>query len=377
MRTFLPLLLLHILVGSVIVPAPLHAQTVRPRTGYVPMMWRDTLCHIPTSPGSLRHRIETKITPCVDTFHPHYTYGDMMEDLAMLRFYYPDCISYTTGPLTLCGHALPVLYLGDSTARYKCMVQAAMHGREYMSSRVVMAMVEQYATDYYNGATFQGHVVRDLLRRVCFVILPMVNPDGVAISQMETGASLPVSVASWVQRMDSTGAHHSQIKSNARGVDINRNFYNGFNNPKTRFRSLRPDYNYYSGTSPCSEVESRFMLDVSRRHDYSLFLNYHTAGNVIFHGCQNAPLAVNMAALRYARIVQCHTAYPAYGASTAPPGGTWADEVETRYRRPSVTIELGTCSPVPIDEFPTLMHLNRWVWADIAIHILKEETEGK
>lgn len=377
MRHSFLFVLLHILIGSFFSPAPSHAQ-VGPsmagnaRVDYTPVFWRDTLYHIPASTDCLRRSIETIIVPCVDTFHSRYTYRDVMEDLRMLRRYYPDCISYTTGPSTICGNALPIVYLGDSTARHKCMVQAAMHGREYMSSRVVMAMIEQYAADYYNCATYQGNVIRDLLRHVCFVILPMVNPDGVGISQLERNTPLPPSVASWIQQMDSTGAHHSQIKSNARGVDINRNFHNGFNNPKTRLRSLRPNYDYYSGTAPCSEVESQFMLDVSRRHDYFLFLNYHTAGNVIFYGCQNAPLSVNMDALHYTRLVQRHTDYPAYGPNTAPAGGTWADEVEVRYGRPSVTIELGSCNPVPIEEFPALLRRNRWIWADIAIRILKE-----
>ena len=303
----------------------------------------------------------------VDRTKQTYSYQEMLEDLQLMQNVWSQCIRYEMRSKTYQGRDIPVVYLGNPKAKYYVMVQASMHAREYMASLLVMTMLEHYVRNYETGY-FKGKKLKWLLDKVCFVIIPMVNPDGVEIAQRGADGAVTDDVKEWVTANTQAGINYEQIKSNARGVDINHNFSNGFGLYKNRKQSK--SYLNYPGENPLSEVESTLMLDVAQEHDYTCFLNYHTSGNLVFYGCKNAPEQVNGQALKIAKIIKRHTSFPLCGPDAIPECGTWADEVEVRFLRPSTTIELGTQNPVPIAEFIELYDKNLWVWADIAYTII-------
>lgn len=299
-----------------------------------------------------------------------YSYQEMLEDLQVMQEVWPECIKFEMRSETYQGRGIPVVYLGNPEAKHHVMVQAAMHAREYMSAQLVMAMLEHYVRNYETGS-FDGQKLKQLLNEVCFVIIPMTNPDGVEIAQRGEAGAVTADVKEWVRANTRAGIKFDQIKSNARGVDINRNFSNGFG--KDRKRKPSKNYSHYPGKEPLTEVESNLLMTVAQEHDYDCFLNYHTCGNLVYHGCKNAPKQVNDQALRMSNIIKRHTSYPLYGPDTSPECGSWADEVEVRFQRPSATIELGTRNPVPLSEFKGLYNKNLWVWADLAIAIIDGE----
>lgn len=303
----------------------------------------------------------------VDTKHQLYSYLQMLEDLNLLQSKYPSCFRYELRDSTCQGRKIPIVYLGDSTATKHIMIQASMHAREYMGTQLVMSMLEFYASQYETG-TYKQTAFRDMFKNVCLVVMPMVNPDGVEIAQKGEEGALTDDVKQWVRKSTEAGISHNQIKSNARGVDLNRNFRNGFGKGKLAKKSK--NYSHYAGAFPYSEPETKLMLDVSRQFDYYCFLNYHTSGNIIYYGCQNASKMINNKALQIAQMIKRHTKYPYYGPNTAPPLGSWADEVEILYKRPSVTIEIGSKNPVPINEFDQIYEKNLWVWADLMYSIV-------
>lgn len=304
----------------------------------------------------------------VNTSHQHYSYDEMLEDLALLRNKYVDYITYELRDSSTQGRALPVIYFGNQKALHHVMIQATIHAREYMASQLVMALLEFYAGLCNNGENYQGSSVRNLFNNVCLVIMPMVNPDGVEIAQQGYSGNLTEDVKQWVKNMTGIGIPHHQIKANARGVDLNRNFSNGFG--KGNIVNQQKHYYYYPGPEPYSEPESRLMLKISKEFDYDCFLNYHTSGNIVYYGCMNARNSVNVAASRLAQLIKRHTGYPCYGPKSASISGTWADEVEILYQRPSATIELGTTNPVPISQFNQIYAKNQWIWAELALALI-------
>lgn len=305
----------------------------------------------------------------IDTSQQMYSYSQMLEDLELLQENYPSCIRYELTGSTYQGRKIPVVYFGDSTAAKHIMIQASMHAREYMSTQLVMKMLEFYASRYDAGY-YKQHSFRDLFEKVNLVIIPMVNPDGVEIAQKGEEGALTDDVKQWIRENTEAGTHYDQIKANARGVDINRNFRNGFGKGKNA--QNKKNYTFYCGEYPFSEPETQLMLDVSKKYDYHCFLNYHTSGNVIFHGCMNALQSVNAKAQKIATLIKQRTGYPCFGPKTAPPSGTWADDVEVLYQRPSVTIEIGSKNPVPISEFNSIYNKNLWIWADIIYSIINQ-----
>ena len=298
----------------------------------------------------------------------------MLEDLEEMHKRWPDCLSFELRDKTYQGRSIPVVYFGNVKAERFVMVQASIHAREYMSSLIVMSMLEHYLMNYKNGS-FRGHKFGDLFEKVCFVIVPMVNPDGVEIAQRGEQGAVTDDVKQWVRANSKAGIKHDQIKSNARGVDLNRNFYNGFG--KDRSRKPNKGYSHYPGSSPLSELESKLLLKVAGEHNYDCFLNYHTSGNLIYYGCGNAPQSVNARALKIANMIKRHTGFIPRGSGHSAACGSWADEVEVRFKTPSVTIELGTRNPVPISEFDELYKKNLLVWADIAIGIMENKLSKK
>lgn len=298
--------------------------------------------------------------PIVSTDHQKYSYNEMIQDLEQLQETYPECISFELKDTTYQGRQIPLVYFGNKEASKKIMMTASIHAREYMTSLLVMAMMEYYAK-YYNTESFEGVKYSALFSDVCLIILPMVNPDGVEISQKGVGGAVTQDVKDWLLSEIKKGNKPEMIKANARGVDINRNFAYGFGlgTPRAYARSL----DYYCGPYAYSEVESRMMRTVSDMYPYEFFLNYHTRGNMIYHGSDPSLIEENAQSKKIAKIVQRVTGYRTIEEYLAH--GTWADELELCHRRGSVTIEVGTRNPVPISEFSTIFNKNKLVWATL------------
>ncbi len=299
-----------------------------------------------------------------------YSYDEMLEDLEILQQKYPQCVKYELKAETYQGRQIPLVTFGNANAKRHVMVMSAIHAREYMSAQLVMSMLEHYASNYDNGK-YKETTLKNIFDNVCFIIVPMANPDGVEIAQKGEKGALTADVKQWVRQNTKEGTKYDQIKSNARGVDLNRNFRNGFGKDR-RYKPTK-NYSHHPGPEPYSEIESVFLLEVSQMHDYALFLNYHTSGNLVYYGCKNAQQSVNNAALKLSNIIKRHTGFPLYGPDTSPACGSWADEVEVLYKRPSATIELGSKNPVPISEFNGLYKKNLWIWADIALAVMNSQ----
>ena len=99
-----------------------------------------------------------------------YTYDIMMTDIGALAAKYQDIIEVETLGTSAAGKAIPVLLLGSKTAEKHVFIQASIHGREHMTSLLVMALSEAW-------------LEKGTSEDVCFHVAPMVNPDGVSISQ--------------------------------------------------------------------------------------------------------------------------------------------------------------------------------------------------
>lgn len=63
-------------------------------------------------------------------------------------------------------------------------------------------------------------------------------------------------------------------RTNSNGVDINRNF-------PTKNWELSPKDNYFGGSEPASEIETRFAMDVLEEYNPSLILTLHTPYKIV------------------------------------------------------------------------------------------------
>ena len=141
-----------------------------------------------------------------------YSYDEMLEDLEMLQQKYPQCVKYELKAETYQGRQIPLVTFGNANAKRYVMVMSAIHAREYMSAQLVMSMLEHYASNYENGK-YKETSLKSIFDNVCFIIVPMANPDGVEIAQKGEKGALTADVKRWVQQNTKEGTKYDQIKS--------------------------------------------------------------------------------------------------------------------------------------------------------------------
>lgn len=169
----------------------------------------------------------------------------------------------------------------DDGGRHKkprtILVQSSMHAREWKNTQLLMMMAEKFLRCYEADILWEGIPYRQLLKYFDVYLLPMVNPDGVQISQCGVEGihdeSLRESLRhTMAEQHKKTASVARRWKANARGVDLNRNFPVGF-----------AGIPHYSGEKPLSEPESQALWGCITELKPELVVNYHSTGQEIFY----------------------------------------------------------------------------------------------
>lgn len=341
----------------------------------------------------------------VDTSDALYDYEDMISDLEELSAEYGEIVSYSSVGTSVDGREIYEVVLGNPNASDWIMIQAGIHGREYMSTQLVMKLMEYYAYYYNNGGTYNGISYQELLNQTAFVIVPMSNPDGIAISQYgEDGLNDPDRAFllrecyerdknSLVLELDtnddwnwadhyqdenfdrSTAANQEMItyetyltmwKANANGVDLNVNFDAGWEEIE---KKAEPAYTSYKGSYALSEPESQILNQVALERDYKYYISYHAKGQLIYYDAKGNLPEVTARSQDLANTIYEINKYElvntqkGYNVSL----GGFSDWIQLGLNASSVTIEIGKhpC-PLGIEEFPNIFLRNREVWAKLS-----------
>ena len=268
---------------------------------------------------------------CLDTVAPTnmYSYEQMCRDIATLQSAYPDLVSTAVTGKSELGREIPVLRIGNEEARYHVLLQGAVHGREHLTAWLLMAMA-----DYWLDHGLLGY------GDVCYHIIPMSNPDGVAASQSGTLNENQQAIYARDRELGYTTLDEEeyavQWKANGAGVDINRNFPAGWERLEDR---TEPSAQLYRGGEPFSSAEARALRDYTLRYSFDVTISYHATGSVIYYEYgDKQPVNSDSAAL--ARAVKEVSGYGLEGSGGVDGAGykDWAiDTLEI----PSLTIEVG------------------------------------
>ena len=258
-----------------------------------------------------------------------YTYAQMKQQMKMLKNKYSDYCEMTEIGSSVKGHSLYDFTIGSKEADSSVLVVGTMHARECICAAVLMQEIEYYLSNY--NCMIGGMKPADVLENTQIHYVVMANPDGVEISQK--------SYARW--------------KSNARGVDLNRNF------PTKKFVSGgTKGAEGYSGKKALSEPESRAIavLTVKLKTKQKLqgVINYHAMGRIIYGSCSSKKIAKDTKTMY--QIAKRETNYIAAPESskTKSPGGQYREYVMYLLGIPSITIEVGkTWAPCFYYEYKT------------------------
>lgn len=262
-----------------------------------------------------------------------YSYTQMITDISKLKEKYPELISVASIGTSELGRDIPVMQIGLQDATYHVLIQGAIHGREHQTAWLLMAMID-YWLEY------------DLFKYsdMCYHIIPMMNPDGVTISQTKTLSNEQQQIYQSDRNKGNTYSVQSwyatQWKANGKGVDINRNFSVGWE--KNTERS-GPSSEKYRGETPFSSAEAKALRDYTVNHHFALTISYHATGSLIYHEYGDNTV-INEKSTSLATTLHAITGYTLESSEGVDSGGykDWAIEEQGI---PSITIEIGSGDP--------------------------------
>lgn len=304
----------------------------------------------------------------VSTNHQKYTYNEMKKDIQALSKKYGEVLSYKSLGKSWDNRNIYQLTLGNPDAEKVVVVQASIHAREYMTAQLVMKQIEFYCANYYTG-TYKGKYYSELFDHVCFLIVPMSNPDGVTISQYGARAIRNTSLRSKLKTICKVcgrgrQSYYRTWKANVRGVDLNRNFDARWDILATSIHSASGSG--FKGTSAVSEKESKILVDLANRESPTAVISYHAMGRILYwnFGQTGSARSKELALLSKIRSETGYRPVISYSKYQSAGYGDW---IAIKKKLPTVTIEIGSVScPLPKSQFSSVWKQNRQVLAATA-----------
>jgi len=259
---------------------------------------------------------------------------------------------------TACGRPVRTLVVGNGSR--KVLFSAAHHGNEWITATVLLKFAEELGEALSTGGSIFG-VPAELITRYGTVhLVPMVDPDGVALV---TGEILP-----GTQEYEAAlllAENYPQIpfpegwKANLLGVDLNLQYPAGWLQAREiKFSQgfTRPGPRDYVGRSPLDQRESQALARYTEAVDPALVLAYHSQGKVIYwqFGEKEIPGARALGE-EFSRLSGYELADTPFESSFAG----YKDWFIKFFGRPGYTVEVGEGeNPLPLEQFDEIYRDN-------------------
>lgn len=319
---------------------------------------------------SKAQKLSSKDMKIVGVGHAKYTYTEMQKDLEQLEKVYGDRMEVSTLGESYDKRNIYLVILGNKNAKRKVLIQSAMHGREYMTSQLTMKQIEYYCKNYYSGF-YKSKYLSELYDNTVFYIIPMMNPDGVTISQFgaegikDKALQKKIKSIRKKERGTKNASYYTRWKANARGVDLNRNFDSSWSTFNDK-RSSGASYNY-KGKSAVSEKETKLLADLYKEIKPSIAISYHATGSILYwnYGQEGDLLKKT---LTWRKRIKSLTDYSLvlgkYSKKKAPGFSDW---VSRKKKSLAFTVEIGTkACPLKTSEFDDVWGENKLIYLELA-----------
>lgn len=304
-----------------------------------------------------------------------YTYGEFQRDMAALQNNAGTALRVDEIGQTVDGNKLYDFRVGNPAAERHLLVFGGIHAREYITAQLVMRQLVQLLSDQSTNGSYENIAVRELLSNTEIHFIPMANPDGISISQLGLEGLHTEAVRETVRQIAAkdgkalTESYLRQWKSNANGVDLNRNFDARWESYNDHLGHASADH--YKGTAPECELESKALADLTRQFQFDATLSYHTQGEVIYWNFGQEGELKNMSLLLANRVSEL-TGYRLDGNFHALDTAGYKDWAISKLGIPSLTIEAGHGgNPVDPAQMDAIWRENRNV-VPMTLKLLKE-----
>ncbi|WP_169891227.1 M14 family zinc carboxypeptidase [Litchfieldia alkalitelluris] len=262
-----------------------------------------------------------------------YTYEKMMNETNIVKKNHPEIIEVTSIGTSPFGRDIPAIKLGKG--KKHVLFVGSHHGREWMTTQLLMKMIHTYATAYERNEKV-GNYHPEILDEVSIWFVPMINPDGVTIQQ--NGINMfSIGYQQLLLEMNHNQLNLQRWKANGLGVDLNRQYPAGWEEIKGAQEHAA--YRYYKGQSPLEAEEVRSLVKFIIEEDPVISIAYHSSGRVIFWHYKNDQQVVKRD-FEIANEISKLTGYDLAKPPKKATGGGLTDWFITRFKRPAYTIEI-------------------------------------
>ncbi len=268
----------------------------------------------------------------------------LMKQLKTLKKLYPFINVDTVGTSVL-GNPIQEIRIGKGLK--KVHMNASFHANEWITTMVLMNLVNQYLISLTNRSPLRGINTINLYNDTELSIVPMVNPDGVDL--VLNGP--PTSRREEIININEGSDEFVHWKANIRGVDLNNQFPANWEIEQERKAPKSPAPRDFPGKSSLSEPEAIAMADLIKKNQYDRILAYHTQGEEFYWGYEGfEPPDSEVLAREFERV----SGYKAIRNFDSHAG--FKDWYIQEYKRPGFTIELGRgINPLPLSQFKDII----------------------
>jgi len=291
----------------------------------------------------------------INTERP-YTYDILQQDTATLCREYPFLKTFSLGQ-SVHGRELIALSWGEGQKRL--FLNGAHHGMEWITSLLLMKLLEEFCHHYQNGTSIGNVHFPSLFSNITIVFCPMVNPDGVQLALCGLTEDLPTITKTRLKAYNGGSNDFSAWQANLNGVDLNHNYNAAFEKGvfyQHKLGIYGPGPTRFSGPAPESEPESYAMAEYTRTNVPDIVVAYHTQGEIIYYDfdskatARGKEMAAAMAEISGYELDQSEgiAAYSGY-----------KDWVINALYLPAFTIEAGLGkNPLPLSQFDKIYRDN-------------------
>ena len=286
-----------------------------------------------------------------------YSYSVLNDDLKKLLSEYSFLEKIKIGNSVL-GKELFCIKLGDGDK--KVFINASHHGKEWITSMLVMCMLEKLCFLYVNKNSIYSFDIEKICKATSLYICPMVNPDGVDLSINGLTEDIPpITKTRLISYNNNSKDFIGKWQANANGVDLNHNYDAGFSKGKAleaKEGIFTPGPTRFSGHHPFSEPETLALSAFTKSLMPDVTVSYHAQGEEIYYDYEGlAPQLSKKMAFDMAQISGYKACEPE-GMASFSGYKDWAIE---KLHIPSFTIEVGKGeNPLPICQFEEIFLRN-------------------
>ncbi len=195
---------------------------------------------------------------------------DIYDAVGYLADFYPDLISKEKIGASVKGKDIILLKLGKG--QKKACIVAGLHAKEDIAVAFTMRCIEEYAAAYYSkSGKYGSYNMKKMLDEYTLYIVPLMNPDGLDICN---SGEMPLYTDTLSE------LEREKYKSNANGVNLNRNFPFIWDN--TISEVTQPDNTTYKGDKENSEPETQTIVKLVENNDFEWLFSMHCKGYFVY-----------------------------------------------------------------------------------------------